>query len=346
MRFLPCKKEDIKERKSKRIAIIGAGPAGLTAAGHLICEGYQVDVYEKLPEPGGLLLFGIPDFRFNKKRIREGIKQLEDAGVKFICNMEVGVDIPFETILNKYDAVIIATGAWEGIELNIPGKELDGIYKAIDFLSRLDLYKAGHIGEDQLLKWGEKVLVVGCGESAMDASRTAIRLGCKEVTVVYRRTMEYAPAHKREIEIAQREGVKFIWLASPIRYIGDENGRVKEVECIRMELGEPDSSGRPKPKPIPGSEFKIEADTVILAIGQRPTPPFKDGQYGIKLNPNGTIWTDEYGRTTRKGVFAIGDIQTGPKLVGTAIASAKKAVEAVIQWLEEGKWFDEEKNIK
>jgi len=340
MKFAACKPEEKKPQKDKKIAIIGAGPAGLTAAGNLICHGYQVDVYDMLPEPGGLLIFGIPDFRFNKDRIRKGIKEIADLGVNFITNTKVGKDIPFEKILEEYDAVLIATGAWEGYELNIPGKDLDGIYKAIDFLVKLDLYKAGHIKEDELLKWGDKVVVVGCGESAMDASRTAIRLGCKEVTIVYRRSMEYAPAHKREIEIAEKEGVKFIWLAAPVKFIGDEKGRVKIVECIRMKLGEPDSSGRPRPEPVPGSEFQIEADTVILALGQTPTPPFEDGKYGIKLNPNGTIWTDEFCRTTRKGVFAIGDIQTGPKLVGTAIASAKKAIKAVIDWLENGVWTE------
>jgi len=339
MKFATCTKETKKPTKDKKVAIIGAGPAGLTMAGALICNGYQVYVYDMLPEPGGLLLFGIPDFRFNKPKIREGIKQLYELGVNFIQNTKVGRDIKFEEILESYDAVVIATGAWKGRDLKIPGRELDGIYDALDFLVKLDLHKAGHIPKEEVPKYGEKVLVVGGGETAMDSCRTAVRLGCKEVTVVYRRAKEYAPANQKEIEIAEKEGVKFYWLTNPVRFIGDENGRVKAVECIKMKLGEPDSSGRPRPEPIPGTEFTIEADTVILAIGQIPTPPFEDGKYGIKLNDNGTIWTDEQGRTTREGVFAIGDIQTGPKLVGTAIVSAKRAFKAVIDWLENKKWI-------
>ena len=338
MRFATCTKETKKPEKDKKVAIIGAGPAGLTAAGQLICEGYKVDVYDQLPEPGGLLLFGIPDFRFNKPRIREGIKALYDLGVNFILNTKVGRDIDLEDLINKYDAVIIATGAWKSRTMGIPGEDLKGVFQALDFLVKLDLYKAGHLPKEKVPEYGKKFVVVGGGETAMDSCRTAVRLGAEQVIVVYRRAKEYAPAHQREIEIAEKEGVKFMWLTNPVRFIGDENGRVKEVECIKMKLGEPDSSGRPRPEPIPGSEFKIEADTVILAIGQIPTPPFEDGKYGIKLNKNGTIWTDGQGRTTRKGVFAIGDIETGPKFVGTAMASAKKAFKAIVDWLENGNW--------
>lgn len=343
MKFVGCKAEAKKPQKDKKVAIIGAGPAGLTMAGNLVCEGYQVDVYDMLPEPGGLLLFGIPDFRFNKPRIRQGIKEIEEFGARFITNTKVGEDIPFEEVLEKYDAVVIATGAWKSRELNVPGRDLDGVFQALDFLVKLDLYKAGHLPKEAVPKIGKKVAVIGGGETAMDSCRTSVRLGCEEVWVVYRRAKEYAPASKKEIEIAEKEGVKFRWLTNPVEFIGDENGRVKAMKCIKMRLGEPDSSGRPRPEPIPGSEFVLEVDTVILAIGQIPTPPFEDGKYGIKLNPNGTIWTDELGRTTRKGVFALGDVQTGPKFVGTAILSAKKALPAIINWLEKGEWIPEEK---
>ncbi len=339
MRFVICKKEEKAPSTGKKVAIIGAGPGGLAAAGVLICKGHEVVIYDMLPEPGGLLIFGIPAFRMPKDAIKRGIKELEEMGVKFICNTKVGKDIDLENIIKQHDAVIIATGAWRERELKVPGNDLEGVYSVLDFLVKRALHREGYISADEVPKIGKKVVVIGGGNSAMDCARAAKRMGV-DVTVVYRRTKEYMPAFKSEVEHAEKEGVKFIFLATPVRVIGDEKGRVKAIECIRMKLGEPDASGRPRPEPIPGTEFTIECDTVITAIGEIPTPPFEqDGEkYGIAVDSRGRIITDDFGRTSRKGVFALGDVVTGPKDIGSAISMGKKVANAVDEYLRTGEW--------
>jgi len=330
MRFAPCEKPPEK-KTGKKVAIIGSGPAGLTVAGELVCKGHEVHVYDRNPYPGGLLIFGIPEWRMPKEGIKRGIEKLKELGVKFILNTNVD-DKKFEEILKEYDAIVIATGAWEDIKLNLPGIESKGIYTALDYLYKRSLWIEGYIPEDQVPKIGKKVIVIGGGNSAMDAARTTRRLGA-DVTVVYRRTKEYMPASKHEVDAAEKEGVKFIFLASPVKFIPDENGHVKEVEFIRMKLGAPDKSGRPRPEPIPETEFRLEADTVILAVGQRSTPPFSNPEkFGIKVE-RGRIVTDEYGRTSREGVFACGDVVTGPATIAEAIKTAKKTAMAVHEYL-------------
>ncbi len=339
MKFTKCTKEIMQPKTGKKVAIIGAGPGGLEVAGELICKGHGVVVYDMMPEPGGLLIFGIPEFRMPKQIIKKGIKELEDLGVKFICNTKVGKDIDLEDIIKQYNAVVIATGAWDERKLGIPGEDLEGVYSVLDFLIKLALYREGYISKDEVPKIGKKVVVIGGGNSAIDGARTAKRLGA-DVTLVYRRTKEYMPAFKAEVEHAEKDGVKFIFLATPVRIIGDENGRVKAIECIRMKLGEPDSSGRPRPEPIPGSEFTIECDTVITAIGEIATPPFGEDskKYGIEINSKNRIKTDDEGRTTKKGVFALGDVVTGPAIIGSAISMARKVAKAVDEYLRTGKW--------
>ncbi len=340
MKFATCNKDTKQSPTGKKVAIIGAGPGGLAAAGELICRGHEVVVYDMLPEPGGLLIFGIPEFRMPKAAIKRGIKELEELGVKFVCNTKVGKDIDLEEIIKENDAVIIATGAWEERALKVPGSDLEGVYSVLDFLVKLALHREGYISADEVPKIGKKVVVIGGGNSAMDGARTAKRLGA-DVTVVYRRTKEYMPASKAEVKHTEKEGVKFIFLASPSRIIGDEKGRVKAIECIRMKLGEPDASGRPRPEPIPGSEFTIECDTVITAIGEIPTPPFNGdaSKYGIDVDSRGRIITDELGRTSRKGVFALGDVVTGPKDIGSAISMGKKVARAADDYLKTGTWW-------
>ena len=338
MRFAMCKKEDIV-RKDKKVCIIGAGPAGLTAAGYLICKGYQVDVYDRLPEPGGLLIFGIPDFRFNKQFVLKGIKELYELGVKFILQIEVGKNITIEDLINKYDAVIISTGTWKSRELNIPGSNLDGILHALEFLVDVALAKKGYKRKNIIPSLsGSRVAVIGGGNTAMDAARYAIRDKAKEVIILYRRNRESAPAGKAEIKEAEKEGVKFLWLTSPCRFIGDKENRLKAIELVKMKLGEIDHTGRPRPIPIKGSEFIMEFDKAIIAIGEIPTPPFNDEEYGIKLTRRGTILTDDKGRTTRKGVFAAGDVTTGPSLVGLAMMRGKKVAKSVHEYLETNEW--------
>lgn len=340
MKFTKCTKETKQPPSGKKVAIIGAGPGGLEVAGELICKGHEVVVYDMMPEPGGLLIFGIPDFRMPKQIIKKGINELSDLGVKFKCNVTIGKDIDLEEIINNYDATVIATGAWDERKLKIPGEDLEGVYSVLDFLVKLALHREGYISQDEVPKIGKKVVVIGGGNSAIDGARTAKRLGA-DVTVVYRRTKEYMPAFKAEVEHAEKDGVKFIFLATPVRIIGDENGRVKAIECVKMKLGEPDASGRPRPEPIPNSEFIIECDTVITAIGEIATPPFKeDGKkYGIEIDSRNRIKTDDNGRTTRKGVFALGDVVTGPAIIGSAISMARKVSKAVDEYLKTGKWI-------
>jgi len=338
MKFAKCDPKTKKPSTGKKIAIIGAGPGGLTVAGELICKGHDVDVYEALPEPGGLLVFGIPDFRMPKDEIMRGIEELKNLGVRFFCNTKVSKDIDLGELLEKYDAVIIATGAWREREIDIPGRELKGVYTVLELLSKLALSNRGFIDKKDVPEIGKRVVIIGGGNSALDAARTIKRMGAN-VTIIYRRTKEYMPAFKSEVNAAEKEGINFIFLASPIRFISDEEGRVKAVECIKMKLGPPDSSGRPRPEPIPGSEFQVPCDTVILAIGELPTPPFHDGEkYGIKTDQKGRIITDEKGRTTRRGVFAVGDVVTGPKDIASAIKMGKIVAEAVDEYLRTGEW--------
>jgi NADPH-dependent glutamate synthase beta subunit-like oxidoreductase len=336
MRFLLKKPEEVKDLHSgKRIAIIGAGPAGLTLAGRLRAIGHDVTIYEKLPYPGGLLMFGIPERRIPKEPIKKSIEDLRKAGVEFVLNKEVSDD-DLEKIIEEFDAVFIATGARKAKRLSIPGSDAEGVFHAMDRLPKLGPLREGYISEDEVPKIGKKVLVVGAGFTAMDAIGEAIRRGA-EVYVSYRRTAEYAPSSKKEIEEREKKGAKFLRLTQPKEYVKDENGHVKAVKLMKMRLGEPDESGRPRPEPT-NEIIELEVDTVVECTGERATPPFSNPErFGIKVTKRNTIITDELMRTSREKVFAGGDVVAGPSNIGTAVSHALKALRGIEEYFKTGK---------
>ncbi|MGC9009167.1 MAG: FAD-dependent oxidoreductase [Sulfolobales archaeon] len=342
MKFSRCDK--VSAKIDKKVAIIGSGPAGLGAAGVLICKGYEVHVYEALPEPGGLLLFGIPGFRIPKKNVREGIEDLRRLGVIFHVNTRVvegSVEEPgrigFDNLLKQYDAIIIATGTWEERRLGVPGEDLPRVYPALTFLFEYSRAELGYIDFKDLPPLGNKVAVIGAGLTAVDAAEVSHRLGVKEIYMIYRRTINEAPARRSEIERIIRMGIKWIELATPKRFIGDKEKGVQAIELIKMRLGEPDHTGRPRPIPIEGSETILEVDAVLVAIGEIPTPPVTKHPE-LKLNKDNTIWVDKKYRTTLKGVFAAGDVVTGPSFIGKALASGIAAANSVDEYLRTGLW--------
>jgi len=334
-----CRPGDRIQPSGYKVAIIGAGPAGLGAAGELICYGHEVHVYDMLPEPGGLLIFGIPEFRIPKEGVRRGIKELVELGVNFHLNTKVGVDIEFDDILREFDAILIATGTWKSRRLKVPGEDLQGVYHALEFIVDYHLYKYGYSSEE--VRLSDRVIVIGGGLTAVDACYLAREAGADEVFIFYRRTREFAPAGVREFNKLEENGFKIYELTQPIEFIG-EDGKLRYVKAIRMKLGEKDSSGRPKPVPIENSDFTIEASAVLVAAGEIATPPFIDEKYGIELTKWNTIKTDKEYKTTRKGVFAAGDVVTGPSLIGPALASGKKAAISIHKYLttKEWKWVE------
>ncbi|MEM2888108.1 MAG: NADPH-dependent glutamate synthase [Candidatus Bathyarchaeia archaeon] len=332
-------KEERKKKKmpstGKKVAIVGSGPAGLTAAAELAKMGHDVTIFEALHAPGGVLMYGIPEFRLPKDIVRDEVKYVESLGVKIETNVIVGKVIKLDELMkNGFDAVFIGSGAGLPMFLGIPGENLSGIYSANEFLIRVNLMKAYRFPEYSTpIKVGKKVVVIGGGNVAMDAARCALRLG-GDVTVVYRRTEELMPARRDEVINAKEEGIKFIFLANPVRFIGDEKGWVKAVECIRMELGKPDESGRMRPVAVPGSEFLVDADTVVVAIGQNPNPLAVRGETHVKVTSHGTIVANpETGETDMPGVFAGGDIVTDNATVISAMAGGKKAAYAINDFL-------------
>ena len=336
MRFLGCRLEDVPVARRGSVVVIGAGPAGLGAAGRLVCRGHEVVVIDKMPEPGGLLIFGIPEFRIPKDRIRAGIAELREAGVEFKTGVVVGRDVSLENLIREFDAVLIATGTWETRRLRIPGADLEGVYGALEYIVNYFLAKYGYKSMEAVPPLGERSVVVGGGYTAVDACHVAIERGVREVHLVYRRTRREAPAGPEEFRRLEERGVVIHELVSPKRYVecGDRRGRVCGVELIRMELGEPDETGRPRPIPVPGSEFILETDSVLEAVGLRPTPPFDPGtDHGIRLNRDGTIWTDEFFRTSRRKVFAAGDVKHGPSKIGPALKSGIDASQWIHKYL-------------
>lgn len=323
--------------EKKKIAVIGSGPAGIEVSRMLLAKNYEVHVFEKLKELGGLYIFGVPDWRINKERIEERIEELKEKGLKSHTGIEVGKDITLDELLKKFNAIILATGAWKPRMIRCEGVELKGVFHAFDYLTRLNLYKKGYLSEDKLLRVKGKTFVVGAGDVAMDAAREARREGA-EVCLLYRRSRAEMPCSEEEFKNAEKEGISFRFLVNIKKFIGNEKGYLTKIQLIRMKLGEPDESGRPRPIPIEGSEFEIQADTCILATGEIPTPPFKDEEYGIKLTKKGAILTDKEWHTTRKGVFAIGDLATGPANFGTAIKSAIECAKSVDDYLKTGEW--------
>ncbi|MCX7821105.1 MAG: NADPH-dependent glutamate synthase [Brevinematales bacterium] len=328
------KKFDIT-KNNINIAIVGSGPAGLSCAADLAKMGYNVTIFEGFHEAGGVLVYGIPEFRLPKSIVKAEIEALKDFGVRFVTNALIGRVLTIQDLFNQgYKAIFIGTGAGLPKFMNIPGENLNGIYSANEFLTRVNLMKAYLEGEyDTPVLKGKKVAVIGGGNVAMDAARTALRLGAQDVYLIYRRTENEMPARIEEIHHAKEEGIKFYTLTNPTRYIGDERGFVKQVECIKMELGEPDESGRRSPIPIKNSEFIIDIDEAIVAIGTTPNPMIQRTTPELKFKKGGEIDADEWGKTSIPGVFAGGDIVTGAATVVTAMGAGKKAALAIDQYI-------------
>jgi glutamate synthase (NADPH/NADH) small chain len=336
---------DLPEATGKKIAIIGAGPAGLTVAGDLIKLGHQITIFEALHEPGGVLVYGIPEFRLPKEIVKAEVDYLRRLGVDIKSDYVVGKAHTVDELLsNGYDAVFIGTGAGLPIFMNIPGENLVGVYSANEYLTRSNLMKAFRFPEYGTAPVrSNKVITIGGGNVAMDSARTALRLGAESV-IVYRRSRAEMPARAEEIHHAEQEGVQLMILTNPVRILGNEQGRVKAVECIKMQLGEPDASGRRRPVPIEGSEFIIECDTVIPALGNRPNPLIPMTTPNLNTTRWGTLEADpDTLQTTMKGVFAGGDIVTGAATVISAMGAGKKAAASIHEYVMTGKVTKPEK---
>ncbi len=337
------------EPTGKKIAIVGAGPAGLTVAGDLIVKGHEVTIYEALHKPGGVLVYGIPEFRLPKEIVYYEIENLEKMGVRIIYNMVIGKTLTVMELLEKegYDTVFLGVGAGLPWFMDIPGENLNGVYSANEYLTRANLMKAYLFPKyDTPLATGKKVAVIGGGNVAMDAARTALRMGAKEVTVVYRRSRNEMPARIEEIHHAEEEGIIFELLTNPVRIIGNDDGWVTGMECVRMELGEPDDSGRRRPIPIKGSEFIVDADTVIVSVGTGANPLLTKSTPGLKLNKWDYVQINEKtGETSIPGVFAGGDIVRGAATVILAMGDGRVASRAMHAYIMgEELIFEEEEN--
>ncbi|ASJ17119.1 dihydropyrimidine dehydrogenase [Thermococcus chitonophagus] len=320
------------ERNGKKVAVIGAGPAGLTCAAELAKMGYEVTIFEALHKPGGVLIYGIPEFRLPKEIVERELAKLKELGVKIETNVLVGKTITFEELREEFDAIFIGTGAGTPRIFPWPGVNLNGIYSANEFLTRVNLMKAYEFPEyDTPIKVGKKVAVIGGGNTAMDAARSALRLGA-EVWILYRRTRKEMTAREEEIKHAEEEGVNFMFLVSPKRFIGDENGNLKAIELEKMKLGEPDESGRRRPIPT-GETVTMEFDTAIIAIGQTPNKIFYQSVPGLKVDKWGRIIVDENLMTSIPGVFAGGDAIRGEATVILAMGDGRKAAKAIHEYL-------------
>ncbi len=313
-----------------KVAVVGSGPAGLSCAGELNNRGYAVTVFEALHTAGGVLVYGIPEFRLPKKIVADEIENLKSRGVKFETNTVVGRTVLIDELFEDgFDAVFVGSGAGLPNFMKVPGEDLNGVYSANEFLTRINLMKAYRDDADTPIKRGKSVAVVGGGNVAMDAARCALRLGAEKVTIVYRRSREQLPARREEVEHAEEEGVRFEFLTAPVEVLGDENRSVIGLRCQKMELGAPDASGRRRPVPIDGSDFTLDVDTVIVAIGTSPNPLIKNTTRGIETQKSGVIVTDEKGKTTRDMVYAGGDAVTGAATVILAMGAGKAAAASI-----------------
>jgi glutamate synthase (NADPH/NADH) small chain len=325
------------EPNGHKVAIVGAGPVGLTCAGELAKKGYAVTIYEALHLAGGVLVYGIPEFRLPKSIVQKEVDGLKAMGVDVECNSVIGKVLTIDELMDEmgFEAVFIGSGAGLPRFMGIPGEDLNGVYSANEFLTRVNLMKAYREGADTPIKKNRKVAVVGGGNVAMDAARCALRLGAEEVYIVYRRGMEELPARKEEVEHAEEEGIIFKTLCNPVEVLGDEKGFVKGVKCIEMELGEPDASGRRRPIEKPGSEFVLDVDCMIMSIGTSPNPLIKSTTKGLDTNKHGCIVADETtGQTSRPGVFAGGDAVTGAATVILAMGAGKNAAKAIDEYIQ------------
>jgi len=327
---LPAK----KPLNGKRVAIVGSGPAGLTVAGELVKWGFDVTVFEALHQPGGVLVYGIPEFRLPKTIVQSEIDYLLRLGVKLEKNFVVGRTATIDELLSEegFDAVFVGSGAGLPTFMGIPGENAIGVYSANEYLTRSNLMKAYQKDSTTPVLRGERVVTVGGGNVAMDSARTALRLGANESVIVYRRSMTEMPARSAEIHHAQEEGIRFELLCNPTAILADDNGFVCGIRCVRMELGEPDASGRRRPVVVPGSDFDIQCNVVIIAIGNRPNPLIQDTTPDIKVSKWGTIIAGEQdGRTPKPGVYAGGDVVTGAATVILAMGAGKAAARSIIE---------------
>ena len=324
--------------KEQKIAIVGSGPAGLTCAADLAKLGYQVTLFEALHQPGGVLVYGIPEFRLPKSIVEYEIKEIERLGVKVITDFVVGATLRVDQLAKDYDALFLANGAGAPRFMNIPGENLNEVYSANEFLTRSNLMKAYAFPEyDTPIKIGKRAATIGAGNVAMDSARTALRLGAEKSYIVYRRSRQEVPAREEEVYHAEEEGVIFNFLTLPIKILGDEQGKVIGMECLKMELGEPDESGRRRPIPISGSNFLIEVDMVIDAIGTSANPIVARSASGVKTNKWGYFIVEENTKaTTRPGIFAGGDIVRGSATVISAVGDGKVAARAIDDFLSSG----------
>ena len=328
-----------KEKSSVkgRVAIVGSGPAGLTAAADLAKLGYDVVMFESLHSTGGVLMYGIPEFRMPKKIVQAEVDYIKKLGVEVKTNYTIGRIFTIDELFaSGFDAIFVGSGAGLPHFMRIPGENLGGVYSANEFLIRVNLMKAYLFPEyDTPIRIGKKVAVIGGGNVAMDSARSALRLGAEEVYIVYRRSKEELPARAEEVENAEEEGIIFRFLTNPVKFLGDKSGWVKGIECIRMRLGEPDASGRRRPVPIQGSEFMMDVDTAVIAIGQTPNPLIQRTTEGLETTKWGTIVVqeEETGETTKKGVYAGGDVVSGAATVISAMGAGKKAARSIHEYL-------------
>jgi len=322
---------EIPPHTGYRIAVVGSGPAGLTVAGDLAKFGHEVTIFEALHRPSGVLAYGIPEFRLPRPVVKSEIEYIQRLGVKFVYDVVIGVTVTVDELFEQgYHAVFIGTGAGLPRMMNVPGENLVGVYSANEFLTRVNLMGASRDGYDTPVRYAKHTVVVGGGNTAMDAARVSLRVSGNPVTLAYRRSMEEIPARREEIHHAIEEGIKFELLVAPLEVLGDERGQVKAIKCIRMGLGEPDDSGRRRPEPITGSEFILECDTVIVAIGNSPNPIIPRNTPGLEVSKWGTVVADDAtGATSRAGVYAGGDIVSGAATVILAMGAGRKAATAI-----------------
>ncbi len=334
---------EVPASNGHKVAIVGSGPSGLTCAGDLAKKGYKVSIYEALHQAGGVLVYGIPEFRLPKSIVAKEVDTLKKLGVDVETNVVIGKTLTIDELFDMgFEAVFVGSGAGLPNFMNIPGEGYKGVYSANEFLTRSNLMKAYKENPDTPIMKGGNVIVVGGGNVAMDAARTALRLGADKVHIVYRRSMEELPARKEEVEHAMEEGIEFNLLCNPVEILGydnpedkrdPKNGFVTGVKCIKMELGAPDEKGRRRPVPVPGSEFVIDADAVIISIGTSPNPLIKATTKGLEVNNHGGIIVNENGLTSREGVYAGGDAVTGAATVISAMGAGKVAAKAIDEYL-------------
>jgi len=328
----------------KKVAIVGSGPSGLTAAGDLVQKGHQVHVFEALHTPGGVLVYGIPEFRLPKQIIREQIDYMKAMGVEFETDVVVGKTVTLDELMEEegYDAVFIGTGAGLPQFMNIPGEHLNGVYSANEFLTRINLmhsYEFPKYDEPMLDLHGKNVAVIGGGNTALDAIRSGLRLGASKAYVIYRRSEAEMPARKEEVKHAQQEGIEFRVLTNPIEFLSDGRGWLNAVRCVRMELGEADASGRRRPMPVEGSEFDLPLSVAVVAIGTGANPLMQSTTPGLNTNNRNYIEADPMTqRTSRRGVFAGGDIVTGSATVILAMGAGRRAAKSIHEYLTSGQW--------